>query len=251
MPSIFEVIPEFRKKRVKLAIPRKVQDKIEVIELLEIDATIRETHNFNSEPTENPIEDGSVITDHVNIKPRELQLECVISNNPLSFRSALIGNAAGLVGGIVGRAAQSNIGAAVATGGLATIGNKLARTIVNDKNRVGSTIQKLQAAWEGASPLSVENALTVYRNMVITNMIFNRNVSTADSLFFNLTLREIRFVNSKLVRVPKDTVQRAVENSATSQQDNGKQPTKPPTPEQASAWSTRKSAAKNIWEIIR
>ena len=250
MPSIFEVIPEFRRKRVKLCIPRRVEDDVQVIDLLEIDATIRETHSYTATPTENPIEDGSVITDHVNISPKELQLECIITNKPLSFRSALIGNAAGLVGGVVGRASQNNIAAAIATGGLATLGNKLATTESNENTRVKLAIDKLQAAWEGASPLSVENALTVYRNMVITNMTFNRNVSTADSLFFNLTLKEIRFVSSKVIRVPKETVQAAVQSTAASEQDNGKQPTKEPTAEQEFRFDGAKSLGKNLKKFV-
>lgn len=251
MPSIFEVFESFRKKRVKLAIPRLVADKTQVIDLLEIDATITENHSFSSTPTENPVEDGSVITDHVNIAPREIQLECIITNNPINFRSALIGNAAGLVGGVVGRAAQSNITAAVATGGLATLGNKLAFVQPSENTRVKTAIDKLLAAWEGASPLSIENALISYKNMVITNMTFNRNKSTGESLFFNLTLKEIRFVTSKVIRVPKEVVQQAIQSSATSEQDNGKQPTTTPTEEQGFQWDTTKSNSLNVFNLFK
>lgn len=249
MPSIFELFPAFRKKRVKFCIPDR-RDGNDCIAFLEMDATMREQHTYNAQPTENPIEDGSTITDHVNIKPRELQLECIITNNPLSLVSAVIGSAAGLVGGIVGRASQNNIVAAVATGGFATLATKVARTIVNDRNRVGMAIQRLQAAWEGATPISVENALTVYQNMVITNLQMNRSRTTADSLFFTVSLKEVRFVSSRIVRVPKESVVEAVQGSASSEIDNGRQPTTSPTEQQEQGWLQRKANGESIGRII-
>lgn len=250
MPSIFELIPAFRKKRVKLCIPDRDSEGNKCITLLEIDATLREVHTYNAEPTENPIEDGSTITDHVNIKPRQFQMDCMISNNPLSILEAQIGNAAGLVGGIVGRASQNNMVSAVATGGFATLATKIARTIVNDANRVTTAIQKLTTAWEGASPLSVENALTVHKNMIIKSLTLNRDKTTADVLSFSIMLQEVRFVNSRVVRIPKESVQELIKSSATSETDNGRQPSQTPTDQQSESWLQRKGRGESLGRIF-
>ncbi len=52
-------------------------------EQLEIDCTIREAASHDAEPTELPVEEGADITDHVRTKPDSLQLEFILSNDPL------------------------------------------------------------------------------------------------------------------------------------------------------------------------
>lgn len=47
-----------------------------------IDCTLSETHSFDSDVTEFPIESGSVITDNVRLQPMTIDLDCIVSNNP-------------------------------------------------------------------------------------------------------------------------------------------------------------------------
>lgn len=242
MPSIFELIPGFKKKRVKIGIPGKdsknrsitSDDKLDMITLLEIEATLKETHTFSTTLSENPIENGSYVTDHANIQPVELQLTCMISNNPLSFKQAIIGNASGLMGSIIGRATQNNLISAIATGAFSSIGTKIANMITNQKNAVADAMQKLLSAWEGATPLSVESGLRSYTNMVITNMSFNKDKDTAEVLSFQMTLREIRVVLSRTT-IQKGSLRKTVQHTAATAAQNGKMPLKKPTDQQKSA----------------
>lgn len=55
------------------------------IGLIEIDATIREVHDYSTTITQNPVENGAVISEHVINQPKTLQLEAVITNTPLSL----------------------------------------------------------------------------------------------------------------------------------------------------------------------
>lgn len=53
-----------------------------------LDATISEDHHYVSRATQFPIENGSVITDHVINEPDTLSLSGVVSDSPLAFLSA-------------------------------------------------------------------------------------------------------------------------------------------------------------------
>lgn len=236
MPSIFEISPKFRRKRVKLTIPDinrldQAGNPTSVL-LLEIEATLQESHAMRSEVADSPIESGATITDHVNVLPREISLDCIITNNPLTLESAIVGNVAGLVGGIVGRASRNNIAAAVATGGLASLATKINSTIVNNNNRVQMALQKLQTAWEGAALITVDSGLTTYNNMIITGITFTRTAQTSGTLPFTVTMREVRLVKSLAIPTPRAVVTKQRRNSATTSTDAGKQTPSAPTPQQ-------------------
>lgn len=53
---------------------------------MEFDATLAETHDSASDITQHPIEDGSVVTDHVRPRQDLLSLNVFISNHPLSLQ---------------------------------------------------------------------------------------------------------------------------------------------------------------------
>ena len=54
---------------------------------VELDVTLREDHNYSSRVTTYPIEDGSILTDHIINDPTTLTLEGIITDTPLSILS--------------------------------------------------------------------------------------------------------------------------------------------------------------------
>lgn len=56
-----------------------------LFEYVQFDAVSESTNRRSSEVTQHPVEEGSVIADHVTPSPRELDLVGVISNVPASF----------------------------------------------------------------------------------------------------------------------------------------------------------------------
>ena len=50
-----------------------------------IDASIKEDHESNCELTENPIESGADVIDHVSMLPKKLSIEGVVSDSPVSY----------------------------------------------------------------------------------------------------------------------------------------------------------------------
>ena len=52
---------------------------------LVVDAFVKESHTFSAEITEHPVENGSVMADHVINKPFSLSIDGIISNTPMTL----------------------------------------------------------------------------------------------------------------------------------------------------------------------
>jgi len=61
---------------------------------LELDATLEEQHEYNSEVTQYPIENGEKISDHVNLNPIRLTMRCFITQTPVQLLNVntILGN---------------------------------------------------------------------------------------------------------------------------------------------------------------
>jgi hypothetical protein len=53
------------------------------IGVLTLDVTVEESHDFSADVTEFPIEGGAVITDHVRLRPRQLNITGFVTDTPL------------------------------------------------------------------------------------------------------------------------------------------------------------------------
>lgn len=60
------------------------------IGLLTVDVTLQESHEFGARATDWPVEEGTVITDHVRLEPRALTIEGFVTDTPIAFTS--VGN---------------------------------------------------------------------------------------------------------------------------------------------------------------
>lgn len=253
MPSIFDLIPLTRRKPVRIAVPRANsinRDDVEYVDLIELDAAVRETHSSAAEPTDSAIEDGSVITDHIDIAPKSLIIEGIVSNTPLTIQSVLIGNAAGLVGSIIGRSSNSNITGALAAGGLSTFGNSIARIAVDAKNRAKTAFEAMQTAQESGATLTIITRYKVYNDMIIRDLQATRDASTGNILTFTATFREIRIVNSRSGRTDPRSIERLTQASAASETNEGRQQANEATDQTQQSFTDRLSN-ESIFSILR
>lgn len=53
-------------------------------ESVTFDATLRESHRIEARVTDHPVEDGSVISDHVQTRPRSFSLTLLVSETPIN-----------------------------------------------------------------------------------------------------------------------------------------------------------------------
>jgi hypothetical protein len=110
------------------------------IGFLPIDAFTQETITYQNEITENPIEFGGVVSDHIYAKPTGLRVTGVVRGG-----------------------------------------------------RRGLAYQLLVAMHQSRIPLFVVSGLQTFTNMAIKELIFPREVETADSLQFTAEFRQLRF----------------------------------------------------------
>lgn len=163
-----------------------------------IDASVSEEHVTSCEVTENPVEDGVNIADHVQINPAQLTIEGVISDAPLGF--AVIGNIQN-----VSRSVASFFG-------------KSSRSI-----DAYNELLKLQ---KSRQPFTVVTGLKRYTNMIMVELSVPRTKDTGAAVHFRAVMKEIRIVKSK----ESSSFSFGVSNLAAGTSDHGQKVTSPVIP---------------------
>jgi hypothetical protein len=131
---------------------------------LVFDATFTEKHESEAEITENPVETGVTIADHMFMKPLRCTITAGVSNTPLHKSTN------DPYGGGSSRAQQAL-----------------------------TLLQQLQASFE---PFSVQTGLKLYQDMVCKNITFEQDKDTSDAFIFEAELREVIFVTTQSVTIP-------------------------------------------------
>ncbi len=158
---------------------------------IELDASLSESHQFASEVTQFPVEDGSVITDHIQNKPDEVSINGFVTNTPVrSF--ATIGAAIDLVrsSGISGR-------------------TELA-------------FEALERIHRDRELVTIVTNLKTYADMALQSLTVPRNAAIGDVLEFSADFVKVVKVSSALVTVENLL---PVGKKGSSTKDAGKQNT--------------------------
>lgn len=177
---------------------------------LKIDAFENIQHQHEAEITENPIETGSLVSDHMDVKPKVLTFTGLISEAPISIQQATVGNVAGSVGGLAGGLLGPATQLAT-TAGVAALGGSLMN---KPGNRVLDGFRAIEELQAKKIPVTIITGLRAYENMVLTSFTPTESAPTGRSLSFTATFREIRMVSSK--RGSKRKFDRATAASAAS-----------------------------------
>lgn len=142
-----------------------------------LDASVREVHNVAGHITEHPVESGVDIVDHYRVLPRRLEIEGVISNTPI--KSSFPGEA--LINSVVG-------------------------LIEGDTDPVSNAWSELQRFFDEAVVVTITTSLKVYGSMVLTDLSVTRTAGQGQSLHFNASAQEVRFVDTQsgaAIEIPK------------------------------------------------
>ena len=177
-----------------------------------IDVTLTENHSFESEVTENPVEEGVVISDHIDLKPESLTITGVISDTPLNLSTSAQG-AATTAGAFVGKKIVGPLGAVAGVGAGAVAG-----LLAGPNNRMKTAFDHLRDLQSKRVPFTVITGLKRYTNMVIVSLTINRDSKSGRSFNFTATLKQIRIVESKTIKI-KNTFS---STPAGAKQDLGK-----------------------------
>jgi len=170
--------------------------------VLAFDACINEAHQASAQPTMFPVEDGSVVSDHVVLNPITLSLTGVISDTPLpeTLKDTLtqtLGAAATTLLPPLGVTVASTAFAIYQTGQQDTKRSKTAYSI----------LMALMRGNPNASPPTPPVPITVltkygrYSDMIITNLTFPVDASTDGQLVVTVDLMHMVRVAPQVVNL--------------------------------------------------
>jgi hypothetical protein len=161
------------------------------LDVIQLDASLSESHTSDAEVTENPVETGADIADHMRVKPKQLRIDGLVTDFPLSRPASPL----------FGTTPEGERGRAV---------------------RVYAQLEDLQ---NRRVPVEVRTSLKTYSNMVLQGLTAPRDKNTSrGSVKFSATLHEVRFVETQIVPI---TVTKL--NAGKSEKDLGAQTTTPAT----------------------
>ncbi len=132
------------------------------LEAIELDASLRESHVSNQSGTQNPIEEGSKVTDHLHDEPEQLSIVGVISEQPDVLAASL----------------DPRVGGA---------------------GRHKDAYQALQELKRRREPFDVFTSLRSLPNMRIKRLTVIRTARTTNALEFTADLEEILIASVSLV----------------------------------------------------
>lgn len=139
---------------------------------IELDATLKEEHVWNSRVTRYPVEDGTEITDHVIKEQDELRIEGFISDHPLIASPTVQAYLSGIVG------------------------------VATTENRVQSMFELLITLRDKKEPIIIFTKHRLYVDMVITDLRVPRERGDGESIKFVMKLVNIKRVSTQLVDSP-------------------------------------------------
>lgn len=176
------------------------------IPLAVLDVVTEENPEFEADVTEHPVEQGTEVTDHIQLKNPTLRLKGKISNTPLDL-SVSIGNVvSGGIAAISSSQARSNLLNTGLQQGASILGAKL----LGKASASGSQFQAgaadaisrtiLLNAYQNKTPFDVVTKRQRYTNMVIQRLAFPRNQQTGYALEFEIDLKQVRIVSAVQVQ---------------------------------------------------
>lgn len=150
---------------------------------LNVQLLTSESHEMMNTITENPVESGSNVTDHVQKNPRKYMISGFFSD------------------------------AAVNIFDLNVFFN----------SRMSQAWAYMEALWESANPITIRTKFTTLENMILESLSVPRDKGTGNAFVFNATFKEIRVVDTEAVAaaVPQKVTPNVPQASANINQ--GKQ----------------------------
>jgi len=133
----------------------------------ELDATLNERHERSAQITEDPIESGSLMSDHVIRDQRRVTIEGLVTDQPvIPFDSE--------------RSADGR-----------------------DFPTKYDAFEQLDELWKNAEPFDIVTAYGEYENMVIERLEMPRQ-QESDALQFTIEAKQIRFVEPETAEIDED-----------------------------------------------
>jgi hypothetical protein len=160
--------------------------------VITLDASISETHSRQSPPTEFPVENGMVVSDHILIKPFALEITGMISDNPI-----------GGVKGLLTEAATTLASALIPPSGLTAVAGAvgLVSALSSSKSPSAAAYGQLLMLQQNGQPMDVLTSLYRYPNMWIKQISVPRDAANGNVLLFTVQLVQLLLVSPQSVNI--------------------------------------------------
>lgn len=130
---------------------------------LTLDVLISESHSRSATITENPVEDGTVISDHIILEPQRVSINGFVSNAHPTIFSFL--------------------------------------NILRNEDKVKAAFELLEQIYNLKDLFTVVTNLKVYENMFMESLTIDKDQDTGEVLNFQMDLKEIRKVENVTVAI--------------------------------------------------
>jgi len=154
---------------------------------LVLDITVTEDHVQESEVTDNPVETGASITDHVRRKADTLTLECVVSDTPIGDLVEV-------------RRREASDEAFL---------NQYSTEPIDPYQTISDDARAyMRKLMDDREPIVVETATRLYDNMVLFSLVERRTADTGEAYRFTAMFKQVRIVTNdrSTVRVANPAV---------------------------------------------
>lgn len=133
------------------------------VSALTLDVLISESHQRTAVITENPVEDGTIISDHIILEPQFLVINGFVSNAHPSILSFT--------------------------------------NIFSNEDKVKAAFELLEEIYSARELFDVVTNLKVYENMFMETLNIDKGPDTGDALNFTMDLKEIRQVENVTIAI--------------------------------------------------
>lgn len=201
--------------------------RINAIGSVQLEVTVSERHTMRSQVTQDPVEDGATITDHIYLEPDRITLEGMVSDTPVA-----------LFGGLL-------------TGGFGAY-------------RSLSTFEALRQIRDQRLLVTVVTAYRIYTDMAMQTLDIPRDAATGQSIRFQCELIKVIKAASETVEVPEDELparddqppavggdaEGSIQDQATDQRDLGARTTREATESEEDATQGQATPLRRILEGV-
>lgn len=189
-----------------------------VPQTLTIDAALKITHDSEANPTEHPVEEGSKISDHIQVETPTVTIEGIITDSPLGLLSIAAG---ALTSGARAVALKQAGGLGAAAGAL--VGGSIGSLLNTSSNKVRDSYLLLRELQIQRVTFTLITSLQTYSNMVLQKLSVPQEPEWGNALKFTITLKQIRLAASFKKQVIDGTVEASAVDAATNITEGGKQ----------------------------
>ncbi len=197
---------------------------------LELDATIRESHEYDSEVSMYPVEDGSTLNDNIKKLPEVLHMTGFVTNSPISSIQERAGRIVEKVGGLLKA-------------------KDVSRDTTEPSNNVEYTLdtllkicgRQINGIDTEAVLVDIVTGLRVYKSMAMQSLRIPRDASTGEAIQFDAVFIHIKKVKSETALIPnaKATDKDAAQSTIAKSKQN--------TPEADTTTTTKAAEVSTSW----